>query len=280
MHGRSLTFLQNDLNSGWTLAHIENKCLDAVHDRTSTLWALITLHYTTLHYIALHYTTLHYITSHYITLHHITSHYITLHHITSHYITLHHITSHYITLHHITSHYITLHHITSHYITLHHITSHYITLHLHYISLHYITLHYITLHYITLHYITLHYITFRHFKRHLRLKKWPVVHQQLHVIQNTANRPNTQASYIANCYTATQQIAATLTISFPRWRHMCLASYWGRTTTDEFNVLPMQGCVRSLASEWSIKQASEQNKQIFAACFSLCLNRAAATFHK
>ena len=32
-----------------------------------------------------------------------------------------------------------------------------------------------------LHYITLHY---RHFKRHLHLK-WPVVHQQLHVIQNT-----------------------------------------------------------------------------------------------
>ena len=39
--------------------------------------------------------------------------------------------------------------------------------------------------------ITLHY---RHFKRHLHLK-WPVVHQQLHVIRNTAHRPSTQASY-------------------------------------------------------------------------------------
>ena len=37
-------------------------------------------------------------------------------------------------------------------------------------------------------YITLHY---RHFKRHLHLK-WPVVHQQLHVIRNTAHRPSTQ----------------------------------------------------------------------------------------
>ena len=43
------------------------------------------------------------------------------------------------------------------------------------------------------HYITLHY---QHFKRHLHLK-WPVVHQQLHVIQNTAHRPSTQASYTA-----------------------------------------------------------------------------------
>ena len=104
-------------------------------------------------------------------------HYITLHYITLHYITLHYITLHYIT--YITLHYITLQYITLHYITLHYITLHYITLH--YITLHYITLHYITLHYITLHYITLHY---RHCKSHLHLK-WPVVHQQLHVIRNT-----------------------------------------------------------------------------------------------
>ena len=44
------------------------------------------------------------------------------------------------------------------------------------------------------HYITLHYL---HFKRHLHLK-WPVVHQQLHVIRNTAHRPSTQASYTAS----------------------------------------------------------------------------------
>ena len=31
-------------------------------------------------------------------------------------------------------------------------------------------------------YITLHYITFCHFKHHLHLK-WPVVHQQLHVLE-------------------------------------------------------------------------------------------------
>ena len=43
-------------------------------------------------------------------------------------------------------------------------------------------------------YITLHY---QHFKRHLHLK-WPVVHQQLHVIRNTAHRPSTQASYTAS----------------------------------------------------------------------------------
>ena len=78
-------------------------------------------------------------------------------------------------------------------------------------------------------YITLHY---RHFKRHLHLK-WPVVHQQLHVIQNTAHRPSMQASYTASrvrpkrkISCAAAQIAATLTISFPRWRHMSLTSYW------------------------------------------------------
>ena len=80
-------------------------------------------------------------------------------------------------------------------------------------------------------YITLHY---RHFKRHLHLK-WPVVHQQLHVIRNTAHRPSRQASYTASrvrpkrkISCAATQIAATLTISFPRWRHMSLTSYWGQ----------------------------------------------------
>ena len=85
-------------------------------------------------------------------------------------------------------------------------------------------------------YITLHY---RHFKRHLHLK-WSVVHQQLHVIRDTAHRPSTQASYTASrvrperkisCAAAqisATQIAATLTISFPRWRHMSLTSYWGQ----------------------------------------------------
>ena len=78
-----------------------------------------------------------------------------------------------------------------------------------------------------------------HFKRHLHLK-WPVVHQQLHVIRNTAHRPSTQASYTASrvrpkrkiscaaAQIAATQIAATLTISFPRWRHMSLMSYWGQ----------------------------------------------------
>ena len=76
--------------------------------------------------------------------------------------------------------------------------------------------------------ITLHY---QHFKRHLHLK-WPVVHQQLHVIRNTAHRPSTQASYTASqvrpkrkISCAAAQIAATLIISFPRWRHMSLTSY-------------------------------------------------------
>ena len=131
-----------------------------------------------------------------------------------HYITLHHITSHHITSHHITSHLISSHHITSHHITSHHITS-----------------HHITSHHITLHYITLKY---RHFKRHLHLK-WPVVHQQLHVIRNTVHRPSTQASYTASrvrlerkISSAAAQIAAILTISFPRWRHMSLTAYWGQ----------------------------------------------------
>ena len=72
-----------------------------------------------------------------------------------------------------------------------------------------------------LHYTTLQY---RHFKRHLHLK-WPVVHQQLPVIRNTAHRPSTQTSYTASrvrpkrkiscaaAQIAATQIAATLTIS-------------------------------------------------------------------
>ena len=66
------------------------------------------------------------------------------------------------------------------------------------------------------------------------------MHQQLHVIRNTAHRPSTQANYTtsrvrpkrkigcAAAQIAATQIAATLTISFPRWRHMSLTSYWGQ----------------------------------------------------
>ena len=91
---------------------------------------------------------------------------------------------------------------------------------------------------VTLHYITLHYIIGIS-KRHLH-PKWPVVHQQLHVIRNTAHWPSTQASFTASrvrpkrkiscaaAQIAATQIAATLTISFPRWRHTSLTSYWGQ----------------------------------------------------
>ena len=66
------------------------------------------------------------------------------------------------------------------------------------------------------------------------------MHQQLHVIRNTAHRPSTQASYTASrarpkrkiscaaAQIAATQIAATLTILFPRWRHMSLTAYWGQ----------------------------------------------------
>ena len=41
-------------------------------------------------------------------------------------------------------------------------------------------------------YITLGTLHYRHFKCHSHFK-WPVVHQQLHVIRNTAHRPSMQA---------------------------------------------------------------------------------------
>ena len=66
-----------------------------------------------------------------------------------------------------------------------------------------------------------------------------MVHQQSHVIQNTAHRPSTQAGYTASrlrpkrkISCAAAQIAATLTISFPWWRHMSLTSYWGQKRTS------------------------------------------------
>ena len=87
--------------------------------------------------------------------------------------------------------------------------------------------------------ISLHY---RHFKRHLHLK-WPVVgyinNYMLYEMQPTGParrlaiytasqvRPKRKISCAAAQIAATQ-IAATLTISFPRWRHMSLKSYWGQ----------------------------------------------------
>ena len=80
----------------------------------------------------------------------------------------------------------------------------------------------------------LHYIIGISNATYLHLK-WPVVHQQLHGIRNTAHRPSTQASYTASrvrpkrkISCAAAQIAATLTISFLWWRHMSLTSYWGQ----------------------------------------------------
>ena len=79
-----------------------------------------------------------------------------------------------------------------------------------------------------------YYITLPSFQTPLT-PKWPVVYQQLHVIRNTAHRPSTQASYTASrvrpkrkISCAAAQIAATLTISFPRWCHMSLALYRGQ----------------------------------------------------
>ena len=69
------------------------------------------------------------------------------------------------------------------------------------------------------------YITLHHYIISISHLKWPVVHKQLHVIRNTAHRPSTQASYTASrvrlkwkISCAAAQIAATPTISFPRWR--------------------------------------------------------------
>ena len=83
--------------------------------------------------------------------------------------------------------------------------------------------------FIVLPYITLHY---RHFKCHLH-QKWAVVHQQFTCY--TAHQPSTQASYTASrvrpkrkISRAAAQIVATLTISFPRWHHRSLTSYWGQ----------------------------------------------------
>ena len=108
---------------------------------------IVSLHYTTLHYIKPHYTTPHYTTPHHTTLHYTKPHYTTLHYIKPHYTTLYYTklnyqytTLHYTTLHHTTLHYTTLHYTTPHHTTLNHTTPHYTTLH--YTTLHYTTLHY------------------------------------------------------------------------------------------------------------------------------------------
>ena len=60
-----------------------------------------------------------------------------------------------------------------------------------------------------------------------------IVH--IHIVQNTAHRPSTQASYTTSWVRpkskiscAAAQIAATLTISFRQWRHTSLTSHWGQ----------------------------------------------------
>ena len=88
-------------------------------------------------------------------------------------------------------------------------------------------------------YITLHY---RHIKRHLHLK-WPVVHQQLHVIQNTVHRPSTQASYTASRVRPKRKISCAVVSNCSKTHNIFSSmaphefSVILRTTTDEFNVL-------------------------------------------
>ena len=89
--------------------------------------------------------------------------------------------------------------------------------------------------------ITLHY---RHFKRHLHLK-WPVVHQQLHVIRNTAHRPSTQANYTASRVRPKQenQLCSRADCSNT---HNIISSM----APHEFNVIPNVHSVYDARSLW------------------------------
>ena len=115
----------------------------------------------------------------------------------------------------------------------------------------------------------LHYITLSSFQTPPTLVhlKWPVVHQQLHVIRNTAHRPSTQASYTASrvrpkrkISCAAAQIAATLTISFPRWRHMSLTSYWGQ---QRMSLTSYPGQLDISTTVWQVGQDNVTKHKFF-----------------
>ena len=101
----------------------------------------------------------------------------------------------------------------------------------------------------------------RHFKRHLHLK-CSVVHQQLHVIQNTAHRPSTPVSYTtgrvkrkiscsgANCSNTHNIISSIAPYEF----NVIL-----RTTMDEFNVLYVLFVIYLICP---ITQGIAHNKQL------------------
>ena len=94
-------------------------------------------------------------------------------------------------------------------------------------------------------------------------------------MQNTAHRPSMQASYTASrarpkrkisCSAA--QIAATLTISFPRWRHMSLTSYWGQqqmslTSGSWQKVIPAKNTLpRGDKKGWIVPNYNNESDQI------------------
>ena len=92
-----------------------------------------------------------------------------------------------------------------------------------------------------LHHITLHYRAGISNATYTLSDQWCI--NVIHVIRNTAHRPSMQAIYTASrvrpirkiscaaAQIAATQIAATLTILFPRWRHMSLTYVvliWGQ----------------------------------------------------
>ena len=91
-------------------------------------------------------------------------------------------------------------------------------------------------HFHTYHHITLYYITtLASFQMPLTLilTSWPAVHQQSHVIWNTAHRPRTQASYTAGRVSINQNKKLSCSVAncsnthniIPWWCHRRSASY-------------------------------------------------------
>ena len=138
------------------------------------------------------------------------------------------------------------------------------------------------------------------------------MHQQLHVnnefnefnarfvfiwrhrtSRNTAHRPSTQASYTASrvqpkrkiscaaAQIAATQIAATLTISFPRWRHMSLTSYWGQQwmSLTSYPGLPRLHKESLLAClKWKLTNSGTVQKNVNMKCGNIyCRSRIPST---
>ena len=106
------------------------------------------------------------------------------------------------------------------------------------------------------------YIHYRHFKRHPHLK-WSVVHQQLHVIRNTAHRPSTQASYTASRVRPKEKSAV-------QWRKLQQQSQYMKTYRKNSKYGGQSFCQQSRVGPTFCRVGSGSRKMTRGQLWAIC----------